>query len=240
VGGTIVEGDSSTQSLTLHDPAAAWLGAFREALAERGITIDGGVEPAVRLQDWEMNDTLFINRSAPMRDVLAVMMKPSQNQLAEIFLKTVGLEMRGSGSASNGISEVRRMLLEWGVAEDGFALRDGSGLTRNNFISPESIVRLLHAMRQHELYPIFHASLPTAGVDGTLRSRMSDTPADGNVRGKTGTLARASALSGYVTTLDGEELLFSLLCNNFTSPANAVTGMQNTIAIALASLELKR
>jgi D-alanyl-D-alanine carboxypeptidase/D-alanyl-D-alanine-endopeptidase (penicillin-binding protein 4) len=69
---------------------------------------------------------------------------------------------------------------------------------------------------------------------------MRGTPAEGNVRGKTGTLARASALSGYVKTLDGEELIFSLFCNNFTAQANAVTGMQNGIGTILASLEWNR
>jgi D-alanyl-D-alanine carboxypeptidase/D-alanyl-D-alanine-endopeptidase (penicillin-binding protein 4) len=119
-------------------------------------------------------------------------------------------------------------------------LRDGSGLTRNNFISPETIVRVLHSMRGHPLYSIFYDALPIAGVDGTLRSRMSGTPAERNLRGKTGTLARASALSGYVTTLDGEELIFSTLCNNFTASADAVVGMQNRIGTILASLDLRR
>jgi D-alanyl-D-alanine carboxypeptidase/D-alanyl-D-alanine-endopeptidase (penicillin-binding protein 4) len=168
------------------------------------------------------------------------MMKPSQNQLAEIFLKTIGLELTGVGSADSGMRRVREQLLAWGAREDGFALRDGSGLTRNNFISPESIVHVLASMRNDPLFPVFFEALPVAGVDGTLRSRMRGTPAEDNVRGKTGTLARASALSGYVATLDGENLVFSRLCNNFTTPANAVTGMQNRIAIMLASLEWNR
>jgi D-alanyl-D-alanine carboxypeptidase/D-alanyl-D-alanine-endopeptidase (penicillin-binding protein 4) len=240
VRGFIYPGDSVVQTLTLRDPASAYLFALREALAERGILVDSLVEPGARVSDSAVVQNLFTMESAPLREILPEMMKPSQNQLAEIFLKTIGLETTGVGSADSGLRTIRRHMQEWGVASDGHALRDGSGLTRNNFISPESVVRILSAMNQHALFQVFFDALPIAGVDGTLRSRMSGTPAAGNVRGKTGTLARASALSGYVTTLDGEQLIFSTFCNNFTSSANAVTGMQNEIGITLASLEWKR
>jgi D-alanyl-D-alanine carboxypeptidase/D-alanyl-D-alanine-endopeptidase (penicillin-binding protein 4) len=240
VRGFIAPRDSVVQTLTLRDPATAYLFALREALAEKGIMVDSTAIPGARIVDSASTRRLFTVESEEMRKVLPEMMKPSQNQLAEIFLKTTGLETTGVGSADSGLRTVRNFLNEWGVAPDGHALRDGSGLTRNNFISPESIVRILGAMQRHELFPIFFESLPIAGVDGTLRSRMAGTPAAGNVRGKTGTLARASALSGYVTTLDGEQLLFSTFCNNFTAPANAVTAMQNQIGIMLASLEWKR
>jgi D-alanyl-D-alanine carboxypeptidase/D-alanyl-D-alanine-endopeptidase (penicillin-binding protein 4) len=240
VRGAIAAGDSTTQTLTLRDPATAYLFALREALIQRGIVVDSTVSAVARASRDGRADTLLTVQSAPLRDVLGEMMKPSQNQLAEIFLKTIGLELTGVGSADSGMRRVREQLLAWGAREDGFALRDGSGLTRNNFISPESIVHVLASMRNDPLFPVFFEALPVAGVDGTLRSRMRGTPAEDNVRGKTGTLARASALSGYVATLDGENLVFSLLCNNFTTPANAVTGMQNRIAIMLASLEWNR
>jgi D-alanyl-D-alanine carboxypeptidase/D-alanyl-D-alanine-endopeptidase (penicillin-binding protein 4) len=240
VTGYIAPGDSSVQTVVLQDPATAYLFALREALSEKGITVDSAVSAGSVATDTRGMSTLFDYYSAPFREVLAEMMKPSQNQLAEIFLRTLGLEGTGVGSADSGARVVRRQLLEWGVAPDGFALRDGSGLTRNNFISPESITRVLHAMRGHPLYTVFFDALPIAGVDGTLRSRMSGTPAERNLRGKTGTLARASALSGYVRTLDGQELIFSTVCNNFTASADAVVGMQNRIGVILASLDWTR
>ncbi len=240
VRGFISPGDSVVQTLVLRDPATAYLFALREALAEKGILVDSMVSAGARVGENEATHALFTVESEPLRKVLGEMMKPSQNQMAEMFLKTIGLETTGVGSADSGLRTVRSRMQEWGVANDGYALRDGSGLTRNNFISPESITRILSAMKQHEHFSVFFDALPIAAVDGTLRSRMAGTPAANNVRGKTGTLARASALSGYVTTLDGEQLVFSTFCNNFTSNANAVTGMQNQIAIMLASLEWKR
>jgi D-alanyl-D-alanine carboxypeptidase/D-alanyl-D-alanine-endopeptidase (penicillin-binding protein 4) len=240
VAGYIAPGDSTVQTLVLRDPAAAYLFALREALSMRGITVDSLVAPQAVVAEKDAGDPLLVYESAPLAEVLPEMMKPSQNQMAEIFLKTVGLEATGVGTADSGLRVVRNKLAEWGVEADGFALRDGSGLTRNNFISPESVVRLLDAMRRHDDFNVFFQALPIAGVDGTLRSRMGNTPAASNVRGKTGTLARASALSGYVRTLDGEDLIFSVFCNNFTAQANAVTGTQNRIGIILASLEWKR
>ena len=239
ISGYISPNDTSTHTVVLRDPATAFLAALREAFAERGITVDSLVSHNAVVPDSDAGNPILTYQSAPLREVLGDMMKPSQNQMAEMFLKTIGLEASGAGSADSGLRKVRNQLLEWGVATDGFALRDGSGLTRNNFISPESVARVLDAMRKQENFDVFFESLPIAGVDGTLRSRMGNTPASGNVRGKTGTLARASALSGYVKTLDGELIIFSTFCNNFTAQANAVTGMQNEIGVILASLQWK-
>jgi D-alanyl-D-alanine carboxypeptidase/D-alanyl-D-alanine-endopeptidase (penicillin-binding protein 4) len=75
-----------------------------------------------------------------------------------------------------------------------------------------------------------------AGVDGTISNRMRGTPAQGNVRAKTGFVGFARSLSGYVTTADGELLIFSMLCNNYTVPTAAVNRVQDQVAARLASL----
>jgi len=82
---------------------------------------------------------------------------------------------------------------------------------------------------------VFYNAMPIAGVDGTLKDRMKGTPAEGNVHAKTGSIAAARSLSGYVTTADGERLIFSILTNNWTSPGSAVTGVDDQIASMLAS-----
>jgi serine-type D-Ala-D-Ala carboxypeptidase/endopeptidase (penicillin-binding protein 4) len=222
-----------TATVVPRDPAAAYMHSLFDALRERGIRVSGAVRT---VPDSSVVDTLFTMESPPMAEIVRAMMKPSQNQIAEILIRIIGREITGVGHPDSGLAVIRRQLDEWGVASDGSALRDGSGLSRNDLISPESIVRILDVMRGHEQYEVFHESLPLAGVDGTVGSRMRGTPAANNLRAKTGTLSRASALSGYVTTADGELLLFSFICNNFTTPASAVTGMQNEMGVLLASM----
>ncbi|HUF28866.1 MAG TPA: D-alanyl-D-alanine carboxypeptidase/D-alanyl-D-alanine-endopeptidase [Gemmatimonadaceae bacterium] len=164
-------------------------------------------------------DTLFATLSPPLSEILPAFEKPSQNQIGEILFKTLGLEVTGVGTADSGRVVVERQLLAWGIAPDGFAVRDGSGLSRHNYLSPETIVRVLDVMRTDSAFAVFYESLPIAGVDGTIETRMRGTPAEGNLRGKTGTLDRARALSGYVTAPDGRLLIFSTLANNYTVPA---------------------
>ena len=118
-------------------------------------------------------------------------------------------------------------------------MRDGSGLSRLNYIAPDAIVRILDAMRTSPHFAVFRGSLPVAGVDGTIRNRMRDTPAAGNVHAKTGSVDKARSLSGYVTSADGRLLIFSLLCNNFTTPSREVEQVADAIAIRLAGLRVR-
>ena len=133
---------------------------------------------------------------------------------------------------------IERHLTAWGVDTLGFVVRDGSGLSRHDYLSPRAIVQTLDVMRRHQHFQLFYDALPIAGVDGTIRNRMRDTPAQGNVHAKTGTLDKARALSGYVTTADGRMLLFSALANNYTAPLAEVTRVQDLIGAQLAGMRL--
>ena len=93
-------------------------------------------------------------------------------------------------------------------------------------------------MRRHGEFRTFYDALPIAGMDGTIRNRMRGTPAQGNVHAKTGTLDKARALSGYVTTADGRLLLFSMLANNHVVPNREVERVQDALAAFLAGATL--
>jgi D-alanyl-D-alanine carboxypeptidase/D-alanyl-D-alanine-endopeptidase (penicillin-binding protein 4) len=166
-------------------------------------------------------------------------MKPSQNQIAEALLRTIGLERAGIGTADSGRKVVERQLATWGAPPAGYVIRDGSGLSRYDYLSPETIVHVLDAVRRSPNFQLFYDALPIAGVDGTIRTRMRGTPAEGNVHAKTGSVSNARSLSGFVKTSDGETLIFSILSNNWTVPASAVTNVQDVIAARLASLRLR-
>jgi D-alanyl-D-alanine carboxypeptidase/D-alanyl-D-alanine-endopeptidase (penicillin-binding protein 4) len=103
---------------------------------------------------------------------------------------------------------VRNFLHQAGITDNDVALNDGSGLSRNDLISANTTVALLTFMTKHKYFEQFRDALPIAGVDGTLRTRMRGTPAEGNLRAKTGSLSSVASLSGYVTTAAGEHLVF--------------------------------
>jgi D-alanyl-D-alanine carboxypeptidase/D-alanyl-D-alanine-endopeptidase (penicillin-binding protein 4) len=102
-------------------------------------------------------------------------------------------------------------------------------------VTPETLVRVLDRIQQDTAFAVYYNAMPIAGVDGTLKDRLKGTPAEGNVHAKTGSIAEARSLSGYVTTADGERLIFSILSNNWTTPSSAVTGVADQIASALAA-----
>ena len=216
------------------DPATGYLNAFNDALLRKQITVEAGVMDSILPTPFKM-DTLFTFMSLPMRNIIPALMKPSQNQIAEILLKTIGLERGGMGTADSARKIVGQLLLSWGVQPDGFVIRDGSGLSRHDLVSPETIVRVLDRIQQDTAFAVFYNAMPIAGVDGTLKDRMKGTPAEGNVHAKTGSIASARSLSGYVTTAEGERLIFSVLSNNWTTPSSEVTGVADQIAAALAS-----
>jgi D-alanyl-D-alanine carboxypeptidase/D-alanyl-D-alanine-endopeptidase (penicillin-binding protein 4) len=235
--GEVRPGDTVTVEVSLRHASSAWLDAFAEALAERGILVRGGVD-ANALADTTGMVTLATRLSPPLRDVLPRFEKPSQNQIGEILLKTLGRVRGGSGTADSGRRVVERQLLAWGADTAGFAVRDGSGLSRHDYITPETIVRVLDAMRTHADFRIFYDALPIGGVDGTIRNRMKGTPAEGNVHAKTGTVDKARALSGYVTTADSRMLIFSTFANNHVVPNREVERVQDALMAFLAGARI--
>ena len=235
VAGTVAAGDSVVKEITFRHQGEAYLAALLEAMASRGIVIEkGGGAP------MGAEVPLFTMRSPPLRKVLPFFEKPSQNQIGEILFKTLALEKTGVGRADSAARIVSQQVLSWGAAADGFAIRDGSGLSRHDYLSPRTIVTVLGAITTHPDFRAFHDALPIAGVDGTIRNRMKGTAAQGNLRGKTGTLDKARSLSGYVTTADGRQLIFSVLCNNFVVPTRRVDQVSDAIGVRLASLRLDR
>jgi D-alanyl-D-alanine carboxypeptidase/D-alanyl-D-alanine-endopeptidase (penicillin-binding protein 4) len=228
-------GDSATLTIAQHDPDAAYIAAFTEALRDRGIVVEHN---KLEAYTWR-TDTLLTVQSVPLREILPAIMKPSQNQIAEIFLRTIGLEGTGVGTADSGRRVIERQFTDWKIAPDGFVVRDGSGLSRSDFISPETVIAILDHMRRSPNFQVFYDALPIAGVDGTISTRMRNTPAQGNLHAKTGTLQMVRSLSGYVTTADKHLLEFSVLCNNWTTPQADVDRVADAIGAMLASMTLR-
>ncbi len=236
----VIAGRDTLVDIATRAPARTYLEALSAALTERGILVGGGISDSTADIAAPRTDTLFVVSSPPLRDILRLFEKPSQNQIAEILLHTVGLEQTGVGSADSGSAVVSRQLLEWGAERDGFVVYDGSGMSRHDLLSPETIVRTLVAIGRDTAFSAFYEALPVAGVDGTLRSRMKATPAEGNMHAKTGSLQFVRSLSGYVTDADGDRLVFSLLHNHFTVPVDSVSRFQNDVGALLAGYRGRR
>jgi D-alanyl-D-alanine carboxypeptidase/D-alanyl-D-alanine-endopeptidase (penicillin-binding protein 4) len=223
---------------------------LRAALAERGITITGrsrtippanftGLTPAPAPTRIEIASL----QSPPFAVVAAQTLKPSQNLYTEIILRTLGKVAGPAPTPTNnirtiesaGLEVVKTFLKEAGVNLSPLSLTDGSGLSRNDMVTPESSVQLLTYMSRHRFATAFREALPIAGVDGTLRNRMKGTVAENNLRAKTGSLSSAATLSGYVTTAAGENLAFSIMVNNYPEDTEVRTLCIDPIAVLLAS-----
>jgi D-alanyl-D-alanine carboxypeptidase/D-alanyl-D-alanine-endopeptidase (penicillin-binding protein 4) len=166
---------------------------------------------------------LATTRSPSLREIATVLMKVSQNLYAETFLKALGAAHNGLGTTQGGRAAVRRMLASWGIPDDSYVNADGSGLSRYNYLAPSAVTAVLERMyRDPRHRDAFIATLPIAGKDGTISTRMRHTRAEANAVAKTGSIANVRSLSGFVRTRDGEMLVFSILANDFVAPAATV------------------
>jgi len=228
------------RTVAVENPTLFFVTALREALVARGVDVRG---PAVDIDDItdapsRTGGVPLITYTSPPLSALAVrMMKNSQNLYAETLLKTMG-SLVNAPTWEASLQEERATLERWGVAPAGLVQVDGSGLSRYNYVSPESLVAILaHVDRDERLRDPFEAALPVAGRDGTLAARMRGTPAENNARAKTGTLANTRSLAGYVTDADGNPLAFAIVANNYGNvPPDVVTAAIDRIVVRLALL----
>lgn len=232
VSGTIPVGDSATLEVTHRDPRTAYVAALREALGARGIAVGDSATG----DSLGTLDTLHVLESPPLSHILQYFMKPSQNQIGEMLFKSVALAKTDTGAARIARRLFAERLRSWGAEPDGFLVYDGSGLSRRDMVTPETIVRVLDAMRRGPHFQTYYDAFPVAGVDGTLRTRMRGTVGEANVRGKTGTLGNVRSLSGYITTAGGQMVLYSILCNNYLVGTDYVSRVQDSIAVRVARL----
>jgi len=240
VRGTIAAGaDTATRDVAVANPPLYFAHALTLALQARGIAVGGIPKEFVRPEfqvSTEPRRVLIESKSPPLRDIATVMMKISQNLYAETLLKAVGAAKGGLGSAENGRRAVAETLSAWGIPAGTYVQADGSGLSRYDFVTADTIVTLLeHLHRDPKHHDAFLATLPVAGKDGTISTRLKRTRAEGNAAAKTGSISNARALSGYVRTRDGETLVFSILANSFAIPASTVNYIADVAVETLAN-----
>ncbi len=230
VTGSIPAGSKEiTRNVAVVNPTMFFAQAVKDGLTARGIAVSG---EAADLDDvaatWQAQGppdrrVLVSTESPPLRDIATVLMKVSQNLYAETLLKALGAARGGLGTAEGGRIAVRTTLDTWSVPRDAYVMFDGSGLSRYNYIAPETLTTVLAQMYRNPRHrEAFAATLPIAGKDGSLASRLKRTRAEGNAVAKTGSISNVRTLSGFVRSRDGEMLVFSILANDFVIPAATV------------------
>lgn len=234
VSGSVPAGSEPVEEFTtVPDPSAYAADVFARALAAHGVTvgeIGSGQAPA-------QARSLAGRDSMPLSELLVPFLKLSNNGHAEALVKAMGRAGRGEGSWDAGLEVLSEKLGGLGVDPAALRLVDGSGLSATDAVTPDQFATLLDNAKARPWFSTWYDALPVAGVadrmvGGTLRDRMAGTAAQNNVHAKTGSLTGVTSLSGYVTAANGQQLVFSLLFNDFLSPAPQ--DLEDAIAIRLA------
>ncbi len=216
-GNLLAGGRAIENSPSIHNPTLFFTNVLKETLEAKGIEVEGSAIDCDEIVGWFSNQSGFslINKhySPPLKEILKGLMKRSQNMYAETMVRVMGLNKSGIGSFDEGKKVVEEILAGFGIMPGTYTYVDGSGLTRYDYVSPNQIIKILKGMKSTNLWDIWIELFPIAGVDGTLRTRMKGTSAEGNVKAKTGTISNVRGLSGYLTASDGEEIVFSFLVN---------------------------
>ena len=219
--------------LAVPDPAKFAGSLLRTALTQRGVLVKGEVksrflEPEEVLEGqgilpkeirsgqhtYAEEDRVAAILGVPIFDSLKIMMKESQNLYAECLLRLLGARTSGVGSIETGLAALGKFMMKTGTPVGSLKIKDASGMSRKNLVTPESIVRVLVYMGHHPQREKFLDTFPVGGRDGTLRTRFQGTPAVGRILAKTGSMESVSTLSGYAETIQGGHLAFSLMVNN--------------------------
>ncbi len=202
-------------------------------LARNGVTVLGDSLPT----DASHLKLLASHDSADLANLVVQMMKRSDNLFANSLFKTVGAHYnKASASWENSGIAVKNILHASGVDTTGMVVIDGSGLSRNDRVSPDQFSQILvAAYKNPEIYNDFLRALPVGGLNGTLRNRLGSRDIVGKVRAKTGSMHGVSSLSGYVETRNGQTLAFSIVVNDFVGALYPYRAMEDKLCRALSA-----
>jgi serine-type D-Ala-D-Ala carboxypeptidase/endopeptidase (penicillin-binding protein 4) len=249
----------ANEALAIDDPAEFAAGLFRQLLEKRGIVIygkqrtrhtelatlstfsvttsassHGGSDGPADSLKTDQPLTLASYESKPLLQDVGVVNKVSQNLHAEILLRLLGRERGTAGTIESGLEVIKGFLTQAGISGDQYVFYDGSGLSRQNLVTPHAIVQLLRYSSTQPWGAAYRATLPVSGVDGSLSDRFNSPRLQSRITAKTGSLGGVKALSGFATSDAGQVVVFSILSNNFNIPAKRVTDAIDQLVQAIA------
>ena len=220
--------------LAVEEPAQHAAATLKRLLEERGLKV-GGVARA-RHDGGEMSGdpaVLAEHVSVPLGDSVKLVNKISQNLHSEMLLRTVARQ-KGVWATPDDLMKIPAEFYEAaGIAPGDVIQTDASGLSRHDLVTPRAIVMLLGFAQKQAWFGPYYASLPVAGVDGTLEDRMKNTPAAGHIHAKTGSVEHVRTLSGFAETAGGRRLIFSFLSNNQGGKNHEATDALTGLCVAM-------
>ncbi len=235
VSGRIAKKDSGRGYWRKIDNPPIFFGeVLKTMLGQLGVRVRGSVKTGLAPAE----QTPFVSLPSPrLAEIIDKVNKNSNNFIAEMVALGLGAELYGAPAnwdkAQKAITEF--LVNDVGLARGSFDIRNASGLHDVNRFTPRELVQVYAYMfNQRKIRPEYMASFAIAGAAGTLNSRMRQTDAQYLVRGKTGTLSNASALSAYVTTKSGDTVAFSILVNDFKASIDEIWSVQDKLAILLS------
>lgn len=254
--GTVPMDDSGVnEGLAIEDPAEFAAALFRHLLEVRGIAVYGKQRTHhTELASLSTFSTVVVAsgrggddhslttplgplvlaeyQSDPLSEDIQVINKVSQNLHAEILLRLLGREKGTGGTVQAGLEVLWGFLNNANISSDDYVFYDGSGLSRQNLVTPDAIVKLLQYASTQSWGAEFRDSLPIAGQDGSLAERFKDLDPAAKVYGKTGSLNGVKTLSGYAVTAKGQKIAFAILANNINLPGKRVNDVIDSIVEA--------
>lgn len=236
-GSVAIDARGGVESYAMPDPDLFTARAFRQALAEAGISVQGttrSTTDSLRHRTARAGMPLAETTSRPLRDWIFPILNTSQNWYADMLLKQLGRQFGAAGSWDEGVAAERRFLIDSvGIDSTLFALDDGSGLSSANLVAPLAFTRLLHFIRRHPGWASFAPGLPQSGNTGSLRARFRDTVLDGRVQAKTGSIARVNTLSGYFA-VGARTYTFSVQANHHAAGGRRAITRIDDVVVAMA------
>ena len=224
----------------LPDPAKFAAQYLFNQLKENNISVSGKFSTTRELNDVEKSrNNLHVTSSPPLKDIIYRLNKRSVNIYTEQLLKILGKEIKGEGTFDNGKQVIEDWLEERNLDTDGLFLHDGSGLSRANGISTRLFAELLASITFDNIFDVYYHSLSVAGDPndiGYMKNMCKGSIAAKNVRAKTGLINRVRAHSGYVSTISGTRLSFSMIANDYSGSYRAIDRIHEKIMIQLAEL----
>ena len=223
------------------NPTFWFAGALRHRLIANDIDVTGDavdVDDVTPPPGRAKAAVLFTHRSRTLGEIAQPLLTDSINLYAEAVMR-LNVPRGAFPTNDAAIEGMRQRLDAWGIPRDAWQIVDGSGLSRRNAVAPEALVAVLQRMYDPSSRSPWMTALPVAGRDGTLNGRLNRTPAENNLRAKTGTMSNIRSLAGYVFTRDGETLAFVILADNFEGAGSTATEVIDRIAVYLASFSRK-